>query len=170
MANYVYVENNVIKEYYDFLPQNWKNVSGLNLIKDENYLKSIGWYKVIKNTINYDPNCQVITNYEYYFDNNNVYQNPIIESFTPISQQAYVPNQITATQIRLWLVRNNIPLSSIEDIIKGVENDLTRNELLVQWEYAPYVERNNPFINSLGALLGFSPDQIDQAFIEAEKY
>jgi hypothetical protein len=170
MANYAYVQDNIPIEFYDFLPKNWKNISGLNLIKDEDYLKSIGWYKVIKNTINYDLSCQTITNYEYYFENNNVYENPIIESFTPQPPQIYVPSQITATQIRLWLVRNKISLSRVENAIHSIDDELIRTELLVEWEYAPYIERNNPFINNLGSVLGLTSEQIDLAFIEASQY
>jgi hypothetical protein len=47
---------------------------------------------------------------------------------------------------------------------------LTRNELLIIWEYAPYVERSNPFIDNLGSLLGLNKEQIDQAFIESATF
>jgi hypothetical protein len=169
MANYVYVENNIIKEYYDFLPQNWRNISGFNLINDENYLKSVGWYKVIKNEINYDSSCQRIINYEYIFDGDKVQENIILENFSP-SEEKNVPSSITATQIRLWLVKNNISLESIEQAINSLENDSLRKELLVKWEYVPYFERNNIFINQIGDMLGLTSQQIDQAFIEASDY
>lgn len=170
MANYVYVENNVPKEFYDFLPQCWKNISGLNLINDENYLKSIGWYKVIKNQINYNPENQRIIKYDYTFENDNVYETPVLENFEPQPQQIYVPEQISATQIRLWLIRNNIPLSMIENAINSIEDPLLKEELMIKWKHVPYFERNNPFINTVGSILGLSPEQINQAFIEASNY
>ena len=145
MSNYVYVENNIVKEYYDFLPQNWRNISGFNLISDENYLKSIGWYKVIKNKINYDSSCQRVANYEYVFDGDKVQENIILENFLSI-QEISIPSSITATQIRLWLVKNNISLESIEQAINSLEDELLKKELLVKWEYVPYFERNNIFI------------------------
>jgi hypothetical protein len=176
MAKYAYIENNprsggvIIKEYYDFLPQNWKNISGLNNIKDEEYLKNIGWYKIIKNEINYDDSCERIISYNYIFENNNVYEIPVLERFEPVIQALSIPQQISATQVRLWLVKNNIPLSSIDHAISSIEDELTRSELLIIWEYAPYIERSNPFIDNLGSLLGLSKDQIDQAFIESANF
>ena len=170
MANYAYVQNNVPIEFYDLLPKSWKNVSGLNNIKDEEYLKSIGWYKIIKNEINYDNSCERIISYNYTFENNNVYETPLLERFEPVIHTLSVPQQITATQIRLWLVKNNIPLSSIDHAINSIEDELTRSELLIIWEYAPYVERSNPFIDNLGSLLGLNKEQIDQAFIESATF
>ena len=81
-----------------------------------------------------------------------------------------VPETITATQIRLWLVRNNIPLDSINTALDQIEDVNLREETKVQWEYAPYVERNHQFINSLGNQLGLTPEQIDDAFREASKF
>ena len=170
MANYAYVQNNIPIEFYDLLPRCWKNISGLNNIKDEEYLKSIGWYKIIKNEINYDDSRERIISYNYIFENNNVYEIPILEKFEPVIQTLSVPQRISATQIRLWLVKNSIPLSSIDQAINSIENELTRNELLIVWEYAPYVERNNPFIEDLGSLLGLNKEQIDQAFIESATF
>lgn len=170
MANYAYVENNKILEYYDNLPNVWRNISGFNLlINDENHLKSLGWHKIIKNQVNYNPDNQKISGYEYYFENNNVYGNPIIENYIP-DQQNIVPSQISATQLRLWLVKNNISLSSINTTIESLEDELLKKELLVRWEYAPYFERSNSFIDQIGNMLGLNSEQIDQAFIEASQY
>lgn len=169
MSNYVYVENDIITEYYDFLPQNWRNISGFNLINDENYLKSIGWYKVIKNQTNYDSSCQRITNYEYVFDGDEVQENIVLENFSP-TQETSIPSSITATQMRLWLIKNGISLESIEQTINSLEDESLRKELLVKWEYVPYFERSNVFIDQVGAMLGMTPQQIDQVFIEASNY
>lgn len=170
MANYVYVENNIPVEFYDFLPKSWRNISGLNLTTDETYLNSIGFYKVIKNEINYNPNNQKIIRYDYTFVNNNVYETPVIENFEPKPENKQVPNRISATQIRLWLVKNNISLDSVQNAINTVEDESIKTELNVKWEYAPYFERNNPFINQIGSILGLDSDKIDQAFIEAVDY
>ena len=169
MSNYVYVENDIITEYYDFLPKNWRNISGFNLISDENYLKSIGWYKVIKNQTNYDSSCQRIASYEYVFDGDKVQENIVLENFSP-TQEKSIPGSITATQIRLWLVKNDISLESIVQAINSLEDDSLRKELLVKWEYVPYFERSNVFIDQVGAMLGMTPQQIDQVFVEASNY
>ena len=170
MANYAYIENEVPIEFYDLLPKSWKNISGFNLIDDEEYLKSLGWYRVIKGEVSHDPQSQRISGYEYAFENNNVYENPVVVDIEPHPEQAYVPEQISATQIRLWLIKNNIPLSTVEGAINSIENPELKQELMIKWEYVPYFERNNEFINEIGNALGLTPEQIDQAFVEASNY
>lgn len=80
-----------------------------------------------------------------------------------------VPDSVTATQIRLWLVTHGISLQSIESAIDSIEDQQTKDIVRVQWEYAPYVERKHFMMDTLGIALGFSTEQIDNAFIEASK-
>jgi hypothetical protein len=58
-------------------------------------------------------------------------------------------------------------MTQIYTIISQITDPLIKAQIEVQWEYAPYVERNHPMINTLGASLGLDSDQIDQAFREA---
>jgi hypothetical protein len=87
--------------------------------------------------------------------------------WSKILQEIPVPQTITATQIRLWLVNNGFSMNQIYDIISQIPDPLLKAQIEVQWEYAPYVERDHPMINTLGASLGLSSEQIDQAFREA---
>ena len=87
--------------------------------------------------------------------------------WSKIPQEIPVPSTITATQIRLWLVNNGFSMNQIYDIISQIPDPLLKAQIEVQWEYAPYVERNHPMINTLGASLGLSSEQINQAFREA---
>jgi hypothetical protein len=87
--------------------------------------------------------------------------------WSKIPQEIPVPQTITATQIRLWLVNNGFSMTQIYAIISQISDPLIKAQIEVQWEYAPYVERNHPMINTLGASLGLDSDQIDQAFREA---
>lgn len=64
MAEWVYVENNKIKEYHGSLPRSWKNISGLDKSNTE-YLKSLGWFQVQKNHISYDENIYKHDGYAY---------------------------------------------------------------------------------------------------------
>ena len=80
-----------------------------------------------------------------------------------------VPESITATQIRLWLVTHGISLQAVESVIDSIEDQQTKDVVRVQWEYSPYVERKHFMIDNLGIALGFSTEQIDNAFIEASK-
>lgn len=85
MAEWVLVEDNKVKECHDLLPQNWNNISGLNLSSDNTeFLNSLGWFKVTKNTIYHNPENQKITGYDYQIVGNQVLESPIIQN---ISQQ-----------------------------------------------------------------------------------
>jgi hypothetical protein len=78
-----------------------------------------------------------------------------------------VPQQISARQIRMWLVTHGISLAAVETVIDNIADPLERDVVRVEWEYAPYVERKHPMIATLGAALGFTAEQIDQAFRDA---
>lgn len=77
------------------------------------------------------------------------------------------PPTISATQVRLWLVRAGIPLNAVSASIDAIADPQTREETRVQWEYAPYLERNHPVVNAIGEALGLDSEQIDKAFLEA---
>lgn len=70
---------------------------------------------------------------------------------------SHVPESITATQARLWLVDRGVSLESVSQAI-------TDERARVYWEYAPYIERHNPLVESIGASLGID---LDMAFREA---
>lgn len=79
-----------------------------------------------------------------------------------------VPESISARQIRLWLINNGIQLSQVEQAIDSIEDPLVRETIKVEWEYAPYVERNHPMLVPLAQALGLTENQINIAFIEAQ--
>lgn len=84
-----------------------------------------------------------------------------------VENPVIVPNSVSARQIRLWLINHQISLQSIDQAINNIEDPILREVTKVEWEFAPYVERTHPMINALGAILGLTPEQIDQAFITA---
>jgi hypothetical protein len=51
--------------------------------------------------------------------------------------------------------------------VKLQPDQITRDMTLVEWEYAPYVERTHPMLIPLAAALGLTEQQVDQAFREA---
>ena len=91
------------------------------------------------------------------------------ENWERYEEPQIVPQTISARQIRLWLIQNNIPLSSIDSAIDTITDPTVRDSIRVEWEYAPYVERHHPWINNLGSLLDLSSEQIDLAFIQASQ-
>lgn len=80
-----------------------------------------------------------------------------------------VPETISARQIRLWLIDNNISLASVEAVINSIEDVQLRERTLVEWEYAPYIERSHPLLEALASNLGLTNEQIDQGFIDGSQ-
>jgi hypothetical protein len=87
-----------------------------------------------------------------------------------MNQQAVdesVPTSVSARQIRLWLVRHGISLVQVETAINAIPDQMQRDLVRVEWEYAPYVERTHPMLIPLATVLGLTEAQVDQAFREA---
>ena len=86
MANYAYVENGTIKELYDNLPINWKNISNFYILTDEE-VEPLGWRKINKPTVQFDSATQKIGNIDYYVLGDDVYERteilPIIPTISP---------------------------------------------------------------------------------------
>jgi hypothetical protein len=78
-----------------------------------------------------------------------------------------VPQSISARQIRLWLISNGISLSQIDTLINNIQDQTQREYTKVEWEYAPYVERNHPMVAIFASALNLSSEDVDNAFIEA---
>ena len=78
-----------------------------------------------------------------------------------------VPDSVTARQLRLWLVRHRIALAQVDAAIDAITDPQQRDEVRVEWDYAPYVERSHPMVLPLAAALGLTPEQVDNAFREA---
>jgi hypothetical protein len=82
-------------------------------------------------------------------------------------ETAVVPVSVSARQIRLWLVRHGTSLAAVDAAIDAIPDQLQRDSVRVEWDYAPYVERTHPMLIPLAAALGLTEAQVDQAFVEA---
>lgn len=71
---------------------------------------------------------------------------------------------VTPAQIRLALIANGISLALIDNALNSIEDSVERERATVLWEYATIVERNNPFVNAIGTMLGKTPEEIDAIF------
>ena len=78
-----------------------------------------------------------------------------------------VPVSVTARQIRLWLITHNVSLASVDVAINEITDEMQRDLVRAEWEYAPYVERTHPMLEVLGQALGLDEASIDAAFREA---
>lgn len=77
------------------------------------------------------------------------------------------PFRVSARQIRLWLIQHGFQLSQIDLAIDSIPDQMVRETVKIEWEYAPYIERTHPWLTPLAESLGLTPEQIDQAFVEA---
>jgi hypothetical protein len=75
--------------------------------------------------------------------------------------------RISARQIRLWLLQNGISLQMVNDAISSIEDTFLRDSVSIEWEYAPYIERNHFMLIPLAQALGLTEQDIDRGFIEA---
>jgi hypothetical protein len=84
MANYAYVENEIIQSVYDNYPPNWRNISNFEVfVRDyPDQLNGLGWYTLVKVIPEYNPATQKLDTPFQYFENGiayesyHVYDNP----------------------------------------------------------------------------------------------
>lgn len=165
---YAEIINDSVISTYDILPSTYNNISNFFAL-DIQSLNDLGWsgnigvkfYEYIPDPIPENTNI-VSTSYTIDHESKKVYGSHVTEPIAP-------PQTITATQVRLWLVDNNIDLDSITSAINSISDPILRQKTLVQWEYAPYIERNHPLIETIGQMLNLTPQQIDEAFLQASK-
>ena len=77
------------------------------------------------------------------------------------------PPSVTAWQIRRYLLSQGISLATVDEAINAIPDATLREQIRIDWEYAPYVERSHPMLQPLAAALGI--EDLDAAFIAAEK-
>ena len=132
---------------------------------DNNILANAGYYSVRSDTPS-QPN-NTVENIAARIVNIDSQYVDIIRTWITIQPQ--VPDNISARQVRLWLLQNGISLNQVEQAIDTINDPLLRESTRVEWEYAPYIERNHPLIDSLAQYLGLTSEQIDQGFIVASQ-
>ena len=82
-------------------------------------------------------------------------------------EPAVVPASVSARQIRLYLLRQGISLAAVDAAIDAIPDQLQRDSVRVEWDYAPYVDRSHPMLPPIAQALGLSGEDIDTAFREA---
>lgn len=75
-----------------------------------------------------------------------------------------VPEMVYPFQARKALLAHGL-LDAVNNAV-----ELAGPEAQIAWEYAIEVHRNDPLIESLGAAIGLTSEQIDDLFIEAHGY
>lgn len=170
---YVEIENNQIVKNHSSLPDSYRNISNFFALEAEKLIdlswsgnSGVKFYPYIEYRPESMSENSVLIGPEYIIDHEN---HCVIGTFKTSPEPVItpvVPQTITARQIRMWLVLHGYSLKQVEEAIQAIE-DLKQRELVsIEWEFAPYVERNHPMVISIASALGMTEEDIDQAFIE----
>ena len=134
MANWVHISNNEVVEQHDLLPQNWKNISGLNLaVNDLPFLKSVGWYSVTKQHESYDESTHYVSGYNYEIRENDVLETIILTEREPVPEEEYSTLKYRFIE-ELRSRRNKLLIDSDWSQLKDVQNkfdEITKNKWIV---------------------------------------
>lgn len=172
---YAEIINNTIVNIHNNLPLTYNNISNFFAL-DQNLLSDLSWsgnddvhfYQYVENKPELEPNTVLVgPTYSIDHENNLVTGTFSLAPYVP--SEPIVPESISARQIRLWLINNGISLSDVNIAINNIENTSLRDSIFVEWEYAPYVDRNHPMLIPLAQALGLNENDIDRGFIEASQ-
>lgn len=73
-----------------------------------------------------------------------------------------VPQSVTMRQARLALLAQGL-LSNVDTVINALPEP-DKSAAAIEWEYSQTVERNRPFVLTLGAALGLDSAGLDSLF------
>lgn len=79
-----------------------------------------------------------------------------------------VPDKVTPRQIRQGLILKGVSLAQIDAILDSLPEP-QKSLAKVEWEFSTEVQRGNPMVNQVGAVLGWTQDQLDDLFIFGAK-
>jgi hypothetical protein len=79
-------------------------------------------------------------------------------------------DQCTPRQFRLGLLDFGIDPDSITSMIQQIPDDEERKRILITWEYAVLIEKNNPLILQFAQILGVSESDVNEIFRLANQY
>ncbi len=94
-----------------------------------------------------------------------VYQNGSLVAALP---EPPIFKPVTRRQLRLTLVRNNIPLSNVEAAISAMPEGLTKEEAQIEWADASEFERTHPTLVLIASALNLTELQVDTMWRQAE--
>lgn len=76
---------------------------------------------------------------------------------------------ITARQLRLWLIANGIALSNVDSAISSIPDTIEKAKAQIEWEYATAYKRDHPLVAQITTAIGMTSVQVDEAFRDASK-
>lgn len=164
MANFAYVENNNIVELHDNLPTNWKNISNFFTLVDETeYLQSLGWYVVVKDTREIDETQYYRGDPTYQFVDNQVVEN--IPQIPHPPQQPYGAVKIGLHNTAMALLREKRDILLKESDFSQLSDVIAVNGPELTQAYVTYRQALRDMPNSYES----NEDFIDASILEYPK-
>lgn len=79
--------------------------------------------------------------------------------------EVIVPVSVSMMQARLAMLNAGV-LDDVEHAVQSMEG-IEGRAARIQWEYAQFINRDWPLVDTLGTLLGWDSDAVDRLFISA---
>jgi len=83
-----------------------------------------------------------------------------------LSDPPAIPDTVTASQIRKWLVAHDISLESVDAAIDALPEEVRVNTQ-IEWDFEPLIHRSSSMLAQMAAAFGMDAAAIDAAFVEA---
>ena len=90
--------------------------------------------------------------------------NAILTSYT-IAPVNVIPD-VTPRQIRQALVLSQISMIDVENALDSLDEPI-KSLAKIDWEYSTVFQRSSPLVSSVGSLLGWTPEQLDNLWLFA---
>lgn len=85
---------------------------------------------------------------------------------TPEEQREAMPS-LSAAQYRQGLVGAGHSPQEVTDAIAALPDGPEKESIAIEWEYATFFERLQPFVIEVGEMLGMTPEETDQMWMAA---
>lgn len=89
-----------------------------------------------------------------------------IEYEEPSEEAVVEIPDVTPRQIRQALILSGVSLQSITDALATLEEP-TKSLAMAEWEYSIAFQRNRPLVASVGQMLGWTSEQLDNLWLFA---
>lgn len=113
-------------------------------------------------SINHSVNGQIDPRYD-------VENDLIIEGATPEKIDEYnkslIPESISQMKLRMQLILSGISIASIYAMIESIADPVQKEIIYTKWEYAVVFDRTDVTLNQMAQMLGITPKQLDEIFI-----
>lgn len=109
-----------------------------------------------------DTNAQtgVVTTRPFTQEEEDLFDSRLVPNYSPL----------TARQLRLGLVRNNISLSIVQTAINNLPTQSLRDEAQIYWEYSTEINWDHPMTQTLMALVGLDQNTSAAMWLTAKDY